>query len=330
MEVEKNNRNESVFESSAGLENLENQSLSEKLNVGTLKESLRFPKYFEVETVNACNARCVMCTINDWEKTEDVLMGDNLFNKFVNEVIDHSDWIEAICLNRDGEPTLDNKLHQKIKALKEVGIKDIRIATHGQQLDSNRVNQYIDSGLDMIMVSIDGFTKETFEAIRAGLDFDTVIKNTLNLIKIRDQRKSKMVIRVRMVIMEKNQNEVKDWFAFWKSKVGEQDQVYAKPIHTWGNQLGKESDELIDFYSSVPCVLPFSTMVIPSDGRIPLCGVDYNSKMLLGEFAKQTIEEIWNNDKFMEIRRLHLMKQRNEISMCQGCHIWEEEHKQWG
>ncbi len=29
---------------------------------------LSFPRYIEVETVNACNARCPMCTIQDWER----------------------------------------------------------------------------------------------------------------------------------------------------------------------------------------------------------------------------------------------------------------------
>ena len=57
------------------------------------------------------------------------------------------------------------------------------MATNVQLLDQNRAHQYIDAGLDDIMLSIDGITKKTFETIRVKLDYETVVNNTLNLIK---------------------------------------------------------------------------------------------------------------------------------------------------
>ena len=49
---------------------------------------LEFPKYIEIETVNACNARCPMCTINDWERNYPI-MKDDVWNKISDDIIEN-------------------------------------------------------------------------------------------------------------------------------------------------------------------------------------------------------------------------------------------------
>ena len=129
--------------------------------------------------------------------------------------------------------------------------------------------------------------------------------------------------------MEENRHELNSWMAFWKKKTGPQDEVYAKPAHTWGNQLGNETKMWIEKYADIPCTSPFSSLTLHSNGKVPMCAVDYNNKILIGDFTKQTIAEIWKSDLFMKIREKHLNSKRNDISMCQGCHIWDEGHRIW-
>ena len=54
---------------------------------------LEFPKYIEIETVNACNARCPMCTINDWERNYPV-MKDDVWNKVSEDIIEKKKWLK--------------------------------------------------------------------------------------------------------------------------------------------------------------------------------------------------------------------------------------------
>ncbi|HIO82261.1 TPA: hypothetical protein EYG59_27145, partial [Candidatus Poribacteria bacterium] len=54
------------------------------------QDLIQFPRYLEIETVNACNARCPMCTINDWQR-DTPTMKDELFEKIAAEVIDNAD-----------------------------------------------------------------------------------------------------------------------------------------------------------------------------------------------------------------------------------------------
>jgi radical SAM protein with 4Fe4S-binding SPASM domain len=305
------------------------QILADRLNLAHIEESFHFPRYFEIETVNACNARCVMCTIDDWEKVRNPIMSDKLFAKFAEEVSNHHERVDRVCLNRDGEPTLDKNLHKKIKLLKDAGIKEVTLATNVQLLDEKRIHQYLDAGLDDIMLSIDGNTKKTFEEIRVDLDYETVVQNSLNLIKIRDKKNLPLIIRLRMIILDSNQHEVQDWISFWSDKVGPNDQVYAKVAHTWGNQLNRETDENVQAYADKPCIAPFSSMIIHTNGTVPMCSIDYASKMKIGDFSKNSIAEIWNDEPMMNIRKLHANSCRNEIALCRGCRIWEEDRKVW-
>jgi sulfatase maturation enzyme AslB (radical SAM superfamily) len=302
-----------------------NLTIAKRIFLKNLDEANYFPKYFEIETVNACNARCTMCTINDWDKRQDVILPMPLFSKFVDEVSKYSNWVETVCLNRDGEPTLDKHLSERVRMLKKAGIKKVTFASNAQKLVPALSKELIEAGLDDIMLSIDGVTKEVFEKIRIRLNFETVVGNVLELIKLRNEMNPKMTIRIRMVLVDSNKHELDEWMAFWKSKIGPNDKLYAKPAHSWGNQLHAEAESKIAYFADKPCVSVFSSLVMHSDGMIGICGVDYNVKQPMGDFKKQSVQEIWQGEGFIKVRELHATKRRNEIPMCRGCDIWDRE-----
>jgi len=299
-----------------------NRKLAQRIFLNNLDECILFPKYFEIETVHACNAKCIMCTIEHWSKGDEAIMKASLFNKFVEEVQPYSHWIETICLSRDGEPTLDKTIAEKVKILKDVGIKKVTLTTNAQLLSAELAQKLIQNGLDDIMISIDGATKETFEKIRRGLTFESVVNNTLELINIRDRLQSKMTIRIRMVILKENEHEVKAFMDYWEKKTQKQDRVYAMPAHTWGNQIALEGMNTSEKTILEPCVFLFSSMAMHVNGKVSLCNADYGIKYLMGDFALQSMKEIWNGDLYSKVRALHANGKRNEIDLCVGCDLW--------
>lgn len=304
----------------------QNRRLAERIGIPSLDKAAHFPKYFEIETVNACNARCVMCTINDWDKREDVIMPMPLFDKLVAEIKPYADWIETVCLNRDGEPTLDKMLAARVRKLKVAGIKKVTFSTNAQKLTPALARELIEAGLDDIMLSIDAITKETYEKIRIRLNYDVVLSNALELIRLRNELRPQMTIRVRKVILESNKHETLQWRDFWEKQLTKPgDRVYAKPAHTWGNQTDEELQSKINHFADKPCVSPFSTMVMHSDGKIALCAVDYKLKYPLGDFKAQSVLDIWQGEAFTRIRELHANEKRNEIELCRGCSIWNRD-----
>ena len=87
------------------------------LKNNTYEELLAFPIHFEIETINACNARCPMCTIDEWNKDEK-MMSDELFKKIVEEIAQHKDTVKRVNLYRDGEPLLDKSCRTELLCAK--------------------------------------------------------------------------------------------------------------------------------------------------------------------------------------------------------------------
>ncbi|MFH1358701.1 MAG: radical SAM protein [archaeon] len=304
------------------------ENLARRLKLNNISEALHFPKYFEVETIRACNAMCNMCPV--WRlRDRGSIMSDFLFSKMTNEMKNYSDWIERVCLSRNGEPLLDPKLIQRIKMLKQAGIKEVSFSTNASLLDEEKSNALIQAGLDDLRFSIDGTTKETFEKVRKGLDFDKVVENCLRFIKLRDKLNTNLKIHVRMVSQEQNKHEEEDFKKFWTSQVSKNDFVTSKPMHSWGAQLENydETEEENEKYSSVPCISPFGTMIVHFNGKVPLCGCDFDNKVLLGDLNNSTMKEIWISEANKKIRDIHASGNRNSLPLCKGCNIWDEEIK---
>lgn len=300
------------------------KQLADRLSISSITEMARFPKYFEIETTNKCNARCPMCSIDNFSSRE---FSDELWDRLVQEFAKHGDWVEKVALFRDGEPLLDKKLESRIRDLRRVGIKRVSFSTNGTYLTRERGRSLIEAGLNEIMLSTDGITKATFEKVRLGLKFEQVQENFVNFIKLRDEMKADVRICVRMVLQPDNIHEYPEWLAFWKSQTLASDSVYAKKFHTWGNQhtdlrVPEEANRDLE-----PCISPFSTMVIKISGHVAQCGVDYKTNVNMGDLSLGSIQTIWNSPKFRELRDLHATRRRNEVSMCVGCKIWSPEWK---
>lgn len=302
--------------------------INDRIFIKNLDECEYFPKYLTIETCNNCNAKCIMCPKASKGIKKLELMDEEVFDKIVLEIKNYTDWIEMICLNSDGEPTLDNLLPMRIKKLKNIGIKKVNISTNGQLLTEELGEKLIKSGLDDIRISIDALYEETYKSIRKGLDYKKVVENTKKFIKIRDKENSDMEIRIRMVELEENKKEEREWYSYWKSLTGKKDRVQIMPAHSWSGLVEEEDNSDILFYADKPCVSVFSSMAINFDGDVQLCDSDVEQKVILGNIKTQTLKDIWNSEKFREIRQYHINGQRNKIEICKGCDHWSREFKE--
>ena len=296
--------------------------IADRLSVDTIEEVLLFPKYFEIETINICNSRCIMCPVDKWRPGEQKrkIMSRELFNKFVDEVKQYSDWIEKVALFKNGEPLLDVDLVNKIKELKKIGIKKVNVTTNASLLDNKLALELIEGGLDEADISMDSIRKEVYSKIRRGLDFDTVLNNIINIIRQRDMLGSKMNIRIRMVLLEENRDEVTEWMDYWQAKANPNiDSVYVLQNHFWGDAA--QSEQTLIY---TPCISPFSTVVMHYDGSVAMCGADYQLNNKMGDFNKQSIKDIWNETAFSKLREMHLGGERVKIDACKACTYWDK------
>ena len=209
--------------------------VKERLRIDNGSDYVNYPKFIEIETMSGCNAKCIMCPVPTQKRKG--IIKDNLFTKIVDEISHYKDWINFVSLSRNGEPLLDKKLPSRVKQLKDAGIKYVSFSTNASLLTREKGKELLESGLDELRISIDGFSKNTFETVRKGLDYEQVKMNALNFIKMRNDAGIKPSIQIRFVEQEENKHEIKEWTNFWSSVISKNDVVASKKMHSWGNQI---------------------------------------------------------------------------------------------
>lgn len=289
----------------------------------TYDDLLRYPRFVEVETVNACNARCPMCTIEDWTRDSPTMKAD-LFRRISDDLIAHAGELKRVSLYRDGEPLLDKKLPDRIAILKDGGIRQVSISSNIGLLNEKMARALLEARLDVIIMSIDSLKKDVFESIRVRLDFDEVLANALRFIELRNRIHSKTQIWVRMIRQESNYQEWPEYEAFWKRRLAPTDRVYFHNLFNWGTQLTNFKPVAMSYEPNLPCIALWSLLVIFANGDVPLCNVDYNNKYPTGSVLTHSIAELWRSKVLNERRESHLRGDKSCISLCGKCNVWEE------
>jgi radical SAM protein with 4Fe4S-binding SPASM domain len=289
----------------------------------TFEDLLRYPRYVEVETVNACNARCPMCTIAEWERKTPTMKGD-LFRKIADDLIAHRGELKRVSLYRDGEPLLDKNMADRIAVLKDGGIPQVTISTNVSLLNERISRDLLAAGLDIIIMSIDSLKKDVYEKIRARLVFEEVLENARAFIRLRDEINQKTQIWIRMIRQQENSGEWPSYYAYWKDILSPADRVYYHNIFNWGGQLKSFQPLAASHEPNLPCVSLWSLLVIFANGDVPMCNIDFNKAYPIGSVRNASIEELWQSDAFWQHRVKHMANQKASISLCENCNVWDE------
>ena len=288
-----------------------------------LGELAAFPRFILLETVNGCNSRCTMCGI-DFSLKQTTTMADGLFAGIVREIAAHAAQVEKVTLTLDGEPLLDRALADRVRMLKEAGIGRVHISSNASILTAARARELIAAGLDEIYISIDSLDRETYEAIRVGLDFEAVMENTHRLIRIRDDLQANLMVRVQMIRQESNLAEEQAFIRYWRDHLSVRDQVVVQKVHNWASSVTvmRVGDE--ERINDVPCIALWGTAAIEVDGRVRLCCMDTTCRHPLGDLDRQTLAAIWTGTRLAAFRAIHLSVRRHTLPICDGCTLWRE------
>jgi radical SAM protein with 4Fe4S-binding SPASM domain len=225
-----------------------------------------------------------------------------------------------------GEPLLDKGLIEKIKYAKSNGMT-VAFYSNASLLNEEWAKKLIESGLDGITISFDGYSKETYEKIRKNLNFDVTKENILGLIKMRKiLHKQNPKINLVLVELEENKREIKQFYNEWNKKV---DGINIINMRNWANDIQKKgTKESFHFNKKIKryaCGLIWHRMVVDWNGDVVLCCDDWNHSTVLGNLKKESIEKIWKGEKLRKIKEAHIKGEFHKIPICAGCNkksIW--------
>lgn len=203
-----------------------------KIDVAFNRTNLLFrPTWIQLEPTTKCNLRCKFCVSPVWDRR-----GMDMSFEDFKKIIDQFPYLVDILLQGVGEPLLCKDYIKMIKYCKSRNIR-VTSTTNATLLDREMSRKIIDSGIDIFVVSIDGASKETFEGIRIGADYDKVLKNIKGFVEIRGNRK-KPEIHISFTGNMENISELPDILKLAK-ELGV-DGVDMQGIHFWNDENLKE------------------------------------------------------------------------------------------
>lgn len=171
-----------------------NEFLTNVSRIKGLNQWLFYPMIIQLEHTNRCNARCIMCGHANVDKRKCFDMSNDTFSKIESLL----PFCRYVGLHGYGEPFLAKNLIEKFELYKKYGVR-LYANTNLSYLPDAYI-PYITEMFDEINVSIDGFTKSTFELIRQGLIFEKVTENFKKL----TERCPNVTLNIHAALMRQN------------------------------------------------------------------------------------------------------------------------------
>lgn len=274
-----------------------------------------FPVRTWVELTSLCNYRCLMCPNKDLKEEDKGFMEFDLYKKIIDEA---QNFAFDINLAHRGESFLHPQLIEMIDYAKKKKLF-VRLHTNGSLLTEEASYRIIQSGLDRLSFSLDGFDKETYERIRKGGSFEKTIANILRFLETKKEvqvKKPEVVVEVIDFVHKENKNLASaknEFFSVFKNQP--LNGLVIKKLHNWAGEIKKIENESL--YSI--CPFPWNGLVIYWNGKVLPCPQDFFGYYVLGNVEDSTLRDIWNNQKMTTLRERLAHRQIDDLETCSDC-----------
>ncbi len=278
-----------------------------------------YPIVFQIELTNHCPMNCIMCP-RQYMKRKLGYISFDLFKKVVDQVKVYD---EQINLYHFGDPLMHPQAAELIKYCHEKGIK-VNCSVNPTLLTKDISKKIIDAGLNKLFISLDSIDNESYKKIRGSMaDYDKAVNNITYLLDLKAKRNSNIPhITISLIYMNSTKNSVEAFKRKWQQQGV--DEICIKPFTGFGlksllEYADNSSIERIENKAPYPCFRPWRSITVLWDGRVVPCCYDYDSKYVIGDLNKESLDEIWNGRRMRELRRQHILNDFSENILCGSC-----------
>ncbi|MCW8895332.1 radical SAM protein [Sulfurimonas sp.] len=267
-----------------------------------------FPLRLEIELVSDCNLKCTYCPRHLVNELTGYMTFD-LFKKIIDESAIHPS--TTLVLHRRGESMLHPQFNEMLNYVSGK-FKEVQMATNATILNPDKYQSII-NGLDFLSFSLD--TPERFNITRLPAKYEKVEAKILDFLDFNQGRVRTQASMVKTA--ETTEDMCKEFINIWKDKV---DRVRIYEEHSTDGNFGSLINPREE---RKPCMMPVYEMLIYDNGIIARCNHDWDSDGM-GDVTKNTLQEIWHNDKYKNLRWQHL-EQKLFDPVCSTCDSWYPE-----
>tara|TARA_Y100000592_G_scaffold52548_1_gene82961 strand:- start:3428 stop:4384 length:957 start_codon:yes stop_codon:yes gene_type:complete len=255
-----------------------------------------------IETSTACNAGCVFCPwpTDDFTRPKEIMTTEKYkfyLDKVLNEI---GTQIEEVTFSGFGEIFVDKNICDKIEYACSKDLK-VHVLTNGSMIETEHIDRMFKSGITDIRFSLHTFNEDSYGKIMnyrsSKFTFQKVI-DTINYAL--DTKPNNCEIIITADIVEENKHDIDGLV----DEFGDRCKLDIWAPHNWvygKDYRDKTTPKVLD-----SCGRPFSGPIqIQVDGDVIMCCFDFDNRMVLGNFERQTLEEIYSLDQDNLYSKIH-------------------------
>lgn len=299
-----------------------------------------YPISISFEPTTSCNLRCPECPSGMRAFTRPTgMLEESFFKKTIDEI--HKELLYLIFYFQ-GEPYLNKQFLDMVKYASSKGIYTAT-STNAHYLTDENAKKTVESGLDRLIISIDGTTQDVYQQYRVGGKLDKVIEGAKNIVKWKKELKSKTpFVFFQFLVVKPNEHQIAAIKELAKEIGVDQVRFKTAQVYDYENdphqliptiekysryRKGKDGKMKIASALNNHCWKLWHANVITWDGLVVPCCFDKDAMHQLGNLKMQSFKEVWHNDNYKQFRR-ELITSRKNIDICANCSeglkVWEE------
>lgn len=291
-----------------------------------------FPFSISVEPTTSCNLRCPECPSGLRSFTRPTGM---LEKKKIQLLLDGiSNKLTCLTLYFQGEPYLHPELFDLISIAASHDLY-ITTSTNGHFLNAQNAKKTVESGLDRLIISIDGTSQDTYQSYRIGGSLEKVTEGAKNIVFWkRKLKKRKPYLIFQFLVVGPNEHQIEE-----VKKLAQEigvDEVKFKTAQIYNFENGsplipsneqysryrRKSDGTYVLKSTIRdrCWKMWHSCVMTWDGRVLPCCFDKDGAFTMGtiESSAADFRRIWNSPGYKDFRQ-KILHSRKEIEICRNC-----------
>ena len=238
-----------------------------------------------------------------------------------------------------GEPYINPKFLEMVQYAHQKGIYTIT-STNAHFLNDDNARKTIESGLDRLIISVDGTTQDVYQQYRKEGNLEHVLQGARNIVKWKKQLNSKTPhIIFQFLVVKPNEHQIPEVYRL-ANEIGV-DEVKLKTAQVYDYEHGNDLIPTLDQYARYKqqpngtwkvknkllnhCWKLWHSCVITWDGLVVPCCFDKDATYRLGDLKKTSFKTLWQAEPYQKFRTA-LLHGRDKIDICtnctEGCKVW--------
>lgn len=288
------------------------------------------PFSFSIEPTTACNLGCPECPSGLKQFTRATGRLDLDMHKQMLDQLERS--VFYINYYFQGEPFLHPDFLQLIKEAKRRKIYTAT-STNAHFIDEQKAKDIVESGLDRLIISVDGLTQETYEQYRVHGKLEKVIQGTEHLVAVKKEKRSKTPHLIfQFLAVKANEHEIPELHNFANDLGVDEVRIKTAQFYDYvnGNPLMPENEAYaryrkgtdgkykLKYKTGDHCWRMWSSSVLTWDGKVVPCCFDKDAQHVLGEIGNEDFQSLWKGPVYNNFRST-ILTGRNQIDICKNC-----------